>query len=71
LVAGAFAGIGMIGEPSIYLHKKSGRLYEVLCNANREADGVLMVVYRNVATGDRWVRPADEFNDGRFERVFA
>lgn len=61
----------MIGAPEIYLHKKSGRLYEVMCNATRESDGVMMVVYRSIATGDRWVRPAAEFNDGRFERVFA
>ncbi len=57
--------------PETYLHKKTGRLYEVLCNATRESDGVLMVVYKSIATGDRWVRPADEFNDGRFERVNA
>lgn len=43
----------------------------MLCNATRESDGVLMVVYKSIATGDRWVRPADEFNDGRFERVNA
>ena len=29
----------------------------------------LAVVYRSLKTGERWVRPAAEFNDGRFERV--
>lgn len=53
----------------IYRHKKTGGIYGVVCNATRESDGVLLVVYRNVETGDRWVRPASEFNDGRFERV--
>ncbi len=53
----------------LYRHKKTGGIYEVICNATRESDGALMVVYRNTETGDRWVRPADEFGDGRFERV--
>lgn len=52
-----------------YRHIKTGGIYVVMCNATRESDGELMVVYRNVDTGDRWVRPASEFNDGRFERV--
>ncbi len=55
--------------PEIYRHKKTGGIYGVLCNATRESDGVLLVVYRNLDTGERWARPADEFNDGRFERV--
>lgn len=53
----------------VFRHKKSGGIYGVVCNATRESDGVLLVVYRNLETGDRWVRPAEEFNDGRFERV--
>lgn len=53
----------------VYRHKKTGGIYGVICNATRESDGVLLVVYRNLDTGDRWARPADEFNDGRFERV--
>ena len=53
----------------VYRHKKTGGIYGVVCNATRESDGELLVVYRNVATGERWVRPASEFNDGRFERV--
>ena len=53
----------------VYRHRKTGGIYGVVCNATRESDGELLVVYRNVETGERWVRPASEFNDGRFERV--
>ena len=53
----------------IYRHRKTGGIYGVICNATRESDGELLVVYRNVETGDRWVRLASEFNDGRFERI--
>lgn len=56
-------------RPEIYRHRKTGGIYGVICNATRENDGELLVVYRNMETGDRWVRPASEFNDGRFERV--
>jgi len=51
----------------LYRHKKTGGIYEVICNATRESDGVLLVVYKNTKTGDRWVRPSAEFCDGRFE----
>lgn len=48
-------------------HVKTGGVYEVICNAQDEHDrDRTMVVYRNVETGERWVRPASEFNDGRF-----
>lgn len=56
-------------RPEIFRHKKTGGIYAVICNAARESDGVLMIVYRNVVTGDRWIRPAAEFNDGRFEAM--
>lgn len=56
-------------KQEVYRHKKTGGIYAVVCNATRESDGVLLVVYRSLETGARWVRPADEFNDGRFERV--
>lgn len=55
--------------PELYRHKKTGGIYEVICNAHIEATLELAVVYRNTVTGERWVRPAAEFNDGRFERV--
>lgn len=53
----------------LYKHLKSGGIYEVICNAHHESTGELMVVYRNMASGEIWVRPAVEFNDGRFERM--
>jgi hypothetical protein len=55
--------------PERYRHNKTGGVYEVICNATIEKTLELAVVYRNVATGDRWVRPASEFNDGRFTRI--
>ena len=54
----------------LWRHKKTGDIYEVICVAVLESNpDVLMVVYRNEVTGDRWVLPGLEFNDGRFERV--
>lgn len=54
----------------LYRHIKTGGVYEVICNAQDEsAPERMLIVYRNVKTGDRWVRSAVEFNDGRFERV--
>lgn len=57
--------------PEFYRHIKTGGIYEAICNANAEATGELLVVYRNTKTGERWARPAAEFNDGRFERITA
>lgn len=53
----------------LYRHEKTGGVYQVVCNAKLETTGEPMVVYSNVATGERWVRTAEEFNDGRFVRV--
>lgn len=61
--------------PSIlrYRNIDSGIIHELICNATLASDMMasdkLMVVYRNTETGERWVRPADEFGDGRFERI--
>lgn len=45
-------------------HVKTGRDYIVLCTATIEATMTPAVVYGN---GDQmWVRPLDEFCDGRF-----
>lgn len=61
--------MGIAIGPELYRHKKTGGVYEVICNATIERTLELAVVYRNTKTGERWVRPAAEFNDGRFERV--
>lgn len=59
---------------NLYLHAASGGTYEVLeATAHVEAEGLsgpLMVVYRDYPEGNHtWVRPRDEFFDGRFQRV--
>lgn len=56
-------------KQEIYRHKKTGGIYGVVCNATRESNGELLAVYRNVETGEHWVRPVSEFSDGRFELV--
>lgn len=61
-------------------HKKRGTVYEIITTmasfqcaaapeieANFEDD--VFTVYKNVETGAIWVRPTEEFMDGRFERV--
>ncbi len=50
----------------LYRHAETGGIYEVICNAYDESTKELMVVYRNVENGVPWVKPAKEFNDGRF-----
>ena len=56
-------------ERELYRHKKTGGVYEVICKGARESDGELLVVYSNTTSGERWIRPATEFNDGRFEKA--
>lgn len=53
----------------LYRHEKTGGVYQVICNAQLEKTGEPVIVYSNVATGEVWVRPAAEFNDGRFTRI--
>ena len=58
-------------------HKKRGTTYEVLAGlALLQTDTPLsdmaeVVVYRCKETGDFWVRPCSEFNDGRFVMLAA
>ncbi len=56
-------------------HKKRGSIYIEIGRAKLQAsdtggmsDNQPMVVYRG-EDGQLWVRPEDEFNDGRFELV--
>ena len=56
-------------------HKKRRTIYEEIGRAKLQASDVggfsdhqLMVVYRG-EDGQLWVRPEDEFEDGRFERL--
>lgn len=52
----------------LYLHKKTGVIYDVICNAISKEQG-LFVIYRNLDNGNRWAISEKEFNDGRFERI--
>ena len=56
-----------------YRHKKTGGAYEILhgqaSEAFFEADMTPAIIYRSLEDGKIWVRPKDEFYDGRFELV--
>ena len=54
----------------LFLHTKSGNMYEVLHIAVDEKSLVSNVVYRDVDNGLIWIRPVDEFFDGRFKEVY-
>ncbi len=53
-------------------HKKRGSTYQVVAEGKLQVDGDLdnesVVIYRG-EDGEHWVRPAYEFNDGRFEAL--
>jgi len=61
-------------------HKKTGGTYEIVgenaalqCSSYPEVEAALeddvFTIYRNVRTGALYIRPTEEFMDGRFERV--
>jgi hypothetical protein len=50
---------------SRWRHRKGGD-YEVVQIAYRESDSSIEVVYVSRASGDAFIRPYDEFMDGRF-----
>lgn len=54
-----------------YKHKKTGGTYQLLMFATIEATMTPAVIYGARKGNDvfRWVRPTDEFCDGRFEPV--
>lgn len=49
-------------------HRRSGRTYWELHRGVLHADGTVMVVYRG-EDGRVWIRPAEQFDDGRYEPV--
>jgi nucleotide-binding universal stress UspA family protein len=59
----------------IWRHKKRGTLYAQLGSANLQSsagpvlDNDEVVAYIGLDDGRMWVRPTDEFLDGRFEAV--
>ncbi|MCF6432592.1 DUF1653 domain-containing protein [Leisingera sp. MMG026] len=57
-------------QSRIWQHIKSGGLYTVLFDdAFREHDMTKCVVYQSLWDGQVFVRPADEFLDGRFRNI--
>ncbi len=69
-----------IDRNSLYRHKKRGTVYEIVTDAawlqcatapdfETAFEDENWTVYRSVATGAYYVRPTEEFLDGRFERV--
>jgi hypothetical protein len=48
-------------------HRKGG-VYRLLCYGTNEADRTAVAIYDD-ASGTVWVRPAAEFDDGRFEAL--
>jgi type IV secretory pathway TrbF-like protein len=54
---------------SRWRHRRSGRLVTVACVALEEATLTPAVVYREDASLVPLVRPADQFCDGRWERL--
>ena len=68
----------MVGEK--WRHKKRGVVYEIVTDTasiqvsaapelEQMFEDDMWVVYKNLSTGAHWVRPREEFLDGRFERV--
>ena len=54
---------------SQYQHVKSGGIYRKLGEGRIEADLTPCTIYQNVYSGEIWVRPTAEFNDGRFRKL--
>ncbi len=58
-------------EPTVWRHKKTGGLYDILMEATLESDLTEMVVYQAHKDKSIWIRPRAEFFDGRFEKIRA
>lgn len=54
---------------STWKHRKSGAVYHIERHSLRESDLARLVTYHANDGSVPWTRPADEFFDGRFERV--
>jgi len=54
----------------IWRHKKTGGLYVIIDDeVNIEKDYTPSVMYMSLIDGEKWVRPREEFHDGRFENL--
>lgn len=58
-----------VPNKSVWRHVKKGTRYSVMCLGNSVATLEVEVIYFSLDTGIIWIRPIDEFLDGRFERV--
>ena len=54
-------------EGSLWRHKKGGE-YRIICVAYREQSMEMEVVYKDTQQPVTYIRPLDEFMDGRFTR---
>lgn len=60
----------LVPKESIWRHKKTNTLYKIKDLVVIESTVTLAVSYTNLSSSEIiWVRPLDEFLDGRFERV--
>jgi hypothetical protein len=50
----------------VYLHGKSNQRYELVAFGFIEESMMPVVIYQSQSTGIVWVRPQNEFFDGRF-----
>jgi hypothetical protein len=53
-----------------FRHVKTGGIYVELMRGKLEATLEPVVIYESVSGGEIWVRPAAEFDDGRFEKIY-
>jgi len=53
---------------NIWRHKKTGGLYIIIDeDARIEATDQRATIYRSLSDNRTWIRPFEEFHDGRFE----
>ncbi|QDP65321.1 MAG: hypothetical protein Unbinned200contig1000_61 [Prokaryotic dsDNA virus sp.] len=54
-------------ERVTWVHKKTGKMYVILHHGLLESSLEPVVIYQQEDGGPVWVRPAEEFFDGRFQ----
>ena len=59
----------MSDERTIWRHLKTGHLYQVVCEATIETTMTPAIIYGSPDQKRIWVRPKDEFYDGRFVKL--
>lgn len=56
-------------QSEIWQHRKSGGLYTIIGECLIEASMTPAVIYKSLFGGQVWVRPKEEFHDGRFVNI--